>query len=151
MQPAPGTYNRHDGFDIKFEETNQGTRHFRLPTKKAIKKVNTYAPHEQDDKLKDERPGPASYNLPRHFDPIHEMMDEGEEEFNMPRFRAVQGGKVYVDDNNDRFGQPIRPMKPIELYPGPGAYDAREKEMSEKYKDVELGWSYNIAEKDFEG
>ena len=32
------------------------------------------------------------------------------------------GGKVYVDDNNDRFGMPIRPMKQIEMKPGPGAY-----------------------------
>ena len=27
-----------------------------------------------------------------------------------------------MDDNNDRFGLPIRPMKPIDLKPGPGAY-----------------------------
>ena len=32
------------------------------------------------------------------------------------------GGKVYADDNNDRFGLPIRPMKPIEMKPGPGNY-----------------------------
>ena len=39
-----------------------------------------------------------------------------------PKFRHVIGGKVYTDDNNDRFGLPIRPMKPIELKPGPGDY-----------------------------
>ena len=120
-----------------------------MPTKKQIKKVNTYEPHANEDKNRDERPGPASYNLPRHFDPIHEMMEEGDEEFNMPRFRNVEGGKVYVDDNNDRFGLPIRPMKPVELYPGPGAYDTREKDMSEKYRELEADKMVNIAERDF--
>jgi hypothetical protein len=32
------------------------------------------------------------------------------------------GGKIYVDDNNDRFGLPYRPLKPIDIKPGPGAY-----------------------------
>jgi len=36
---------------------------------------------------------------------------------------AVPGGRVYVEDNNDRFGNPIRPMKPLELVPGPGEYE----------------------------
>lgn len=32
------------------------------------------------------------------------------------------GGKVYVDNNQDRFGRPILPRKPRELIPGPGEY-----------------------------
>ena len=32
------------------------------------------------------------------------------------------GGKVYADDNNDRFGEPIRPMRPYEMKPGPYVY-----------------------------
>ena len=34
----------------------------------------------------------------------------------------MPGGRVYTDDNNDRFGLPLRPFKPIEIVPGPGAY-----------------------------
>ena len=33
---------------------------------------------------------------------------------------------MYADDNNDRFGLPLRPMKPIEMKPGPGAYYVEE-------------------------
>ena len=29
---------------------------------------------------------------------------------------------MYVDDNIDRFGMPIRPLKPLEMKPGPGTY-----------------------------
>ena len=33
------------------------------------------------------------------------------------------GGKVYVDNNLDRFGQQILPRKPRDLVPGPGEYE----------------------------
>ena len=56
----------------------------------------------------------------REFDVIPEA--DGEEDFTQPRFNHVIGGKLYADDNNDRFGLPIRPMRPIDLKPGPGAY-----------------------------
>ena len=38
----------------------------------------------------------------------------------------VPGGKVYVDSNVDRFGLPIRPMKPLDLFPGPGEYEVQD-------------------------
>ena len=66
-------------------------------------------------------PGPASYNINRDFDPIPEQID-GEEDFNQPRLNKVLGGKIYVDNNLDRFGIPIRPLKPIEMKPGAGTY-----------------------------
>ena len=66
-------------------------------------------------------PGPASYNINREFDPIPEQID-GEEDFNQPRLNKVHGGKIYVDNNLDRFGIPIRPLKPIEMKPGAGTY-----------------------------
>ena len=34
----------------------------------------------------------------------------------------MPGGKVYVEDNMDRFGLPIRPMKPLNIVPGPDHY-----------------------------
>lgn len=37
----------------------------------------------------------------------------------------MPGGRVYVEDNNDRFGNPIRPMKPLEIVPGPGEYETQ--------------------------
>lgn len=58
----------------------------------------------------------------RDFDPIPEVGEDGDDDFNAPKFKHTDGGKVYVDDNNDRFGLPIRPMKPIQMIPGPGAY-----------------------------
>ena len=36
------------------------------------------------------------------------------------------GGKIYNDTNLDRFGLPIRPMKPINIVPGPGEYETTE-------------------------
>ena len=35
----------------------------------------------------------------------------------------MPGGKVYIENNLDRFGLPIRPMKPLNIVPGPGEYD----------------------------
>ncbi len=37
------------------------------------------------------------------------------------RFNNI-GGKVYTDNNTDRFGLPIMPRRPLDLYPGPGEY-----------------------------
>ena len=120
LQPAPGTYDRRDGFDIVYEERDLGTRNFKMPLPKKMVTVNLHNPHKAPEDKKGELPGPATYNMVREFDVIPEQ--DGEEEFTQPRFRNVIGGKVYVDDNNDRFGQPLRPMKPIDLKPGPGAY-----------------------------
>jgi len=36
------------------------------------------------------------------------------------------GGQIYKDTNLDRFGYPIRPMKPINIIPGPGEYETTE-------------------------
>ena len=46
---------------------------------------------------------------------------EGEEY--EPRLNLIPGGKVYVEQNLDRFGMPIRPMKPLNIVPGPGHYE----------------------------
>ena len=122
MQPAPGTYDRHDGFDIKFQEAAKvGSRQFRDPIMKKRVSVNLHDPYAPADKKDKGPPGPSSYNVPRDFDAIPEDVGE-DEEFAAPKFRHVIGGKVYTEDNNDRFGLPIRPMKPIELRPGPGDY-----------------------------
>lgn len=59
------------------------------------------------------------YKVPRLFD-VPEM-PEGEE-FE-PRLNLIPGGKVYVEENRDRFGLPIRPMKPLNVVPGPGSYE----------------------------
>lgn len=57
--------------------------------------------------------------MPRLFDVIeHPEAEEFE-----PRMNIVPGGKVYVESNNDRFGMPIRPMKPLNIVPGPGEYE----------------------------
>jgi hypothetical protein len=88
---------------------------------KKIVTVNLHNPHAPPDEKKKGFPGPQTYKISREFDPIPEAA-EGEEEFNQPRLNKVLGGRVYVDDNNDRFGMPIRPLKPIDLKPGPGTY-----------------------------
>ena len=125
MQPAPGTYDRRDGFDIAYEERDLGTRNFKLPMPKKMVTVNLHNPHKAPDDKKNEVPGPATYQMIRDFDVIPEQ--EGEEEFIKPRFKHTLGGKVYADDNNDRFGLPLRPMKPIEMKPGPGTYFVEEE------------------------
>ena len=44
-----------------------------------------------------------------------------------PRLDYVSGGgKIYNTTNLDRFGLPIRPMKPINIVPGPGEYETTE-------------------------
>lgn len=60
-------------------------------------------------------PGPGTYTAPTQFiDPEnHQDIDK--------TYPNV-GGKVYVDNNNDRFGNPILPRKPRDLVPGPGEY-----------------------------
>lgn len=121
FEPAPGTYQNRDGFDIKFEERDLGTRAFKAPMPKKLITVNLNNPHQPAENRKQEAPGPASYNIARDFEAIPEL-EEGDEDFSQPRFRQVLNGKVYVDDNNDRFGLPIRPMKPRDMVPGPGAY-----------------------------
>jgi hypothetical protein len=45
-----------------------------------------------------------------------------DEYFRVPIFRQVIGGKVYADDNNDRFVMSIRLNKHIEMKLGPGEY-----------------------------
>ena len=114
-----------------------GTRQFKKEGQKKIVTVNLHNPHAPPEDKKNERPGPATYKINRDFDPIPEML-EGEEDFNAPRFNRVIGGKVYTDDNIDRFGQPIRPLKPIEMKPGAGTY----------FIDDE-GGANNLADKSF--
>ena len=121
LLPAPGTYDRHDGFDISYESKDLGTRQFKNPISKKIVTVNLHNPHAPPEEKKNEKPGPASYTIKRDFDPIPEI-PEGEEDINQPRLGRIPGGKIYVDDNLDRFGLPLRPLKPIEMKPGPGAY-----------------------------
>ena len=104
---------------------------------KKIVTVNLHNPHAPPDDKKNEHPGPATYAMRREFDVIPEQA-EGEEEFNQPRLNHILGGKVYTDDNIDRFGLPLRPLKPIEMRPGPGAYF-----------DEEEGGANNMADRAF--
>ena len=48
-----------------------------------------HQPHDPTDdkkKNKDESPGPATYVRPREFDVIPEVGEDGEDEFNVPKF-----------------------------------------------------------------
>ena len=105
-----------------------------------MQQVNLHNPHEPSVDKRNIRPGPASYNIYRDFDPIPEVAD-GEEEFNQPRLNHVIGGKVYTEDNLDRFGMPIRPLKPIEMKPGAGTYFVEEEgganNLADKYFPIE--------------
>ena len=78
-------------------------------------------PYAEPDKQPKGEPGPHTYQITRDFDVIPESAFE-EDEFSAPKFRHVLGGKVYVEDNNDRFGQPLMPSKPVMEVPGPGTY-----------------------------
>ena len=98
---------------------DEGSRQFKDSVPKKIVPVNLYNPHAEPEQEKGKRPDPTAYNVPRLFD-VPEVAEEGEFE---PRLNVIAGGKVYSDNNLDRFGQPIRPMKPLNIVPGPGAYD----------------------------
>ena len=50
----------------------------------------------------------CTYDVPRTFDPPR---FNAEDDFE-PRLGTTAGGKVYVEDNTDRFGDKIRPVKP---------------------------------------
>ena len=76
---------------------------------------------------------------------------EGEDEFSQPRFQNVAGGRIYIDDNNDRFGLPVRPLKPIEMKPGPGAYfvngEGGANNMADLTLPIEEGATFGVAER----
>ena len=46
----------------------------------------------------------------------------------------VPGGKVYTENNIDRFGLPIRPMKPLNIVPGPDHYQVEKEFFAEDAK-----------------
>jgi hypothetical protein len=119
FNPAPGQYERYDGFDDKWKDNDILTAPFRDPVPKKIVPVNLYNPHSEPDNEKKKHPEMCTYDVPREFDlPRFNAEDDFE-----PRLNITTGGRIMVDSNLDRFGQPIRPTKPICLVPGPGNYD----------------------------
>jgi hypothetical protein len=68
-----------------------------------------------EDEKKKAVPGPGAYNLGTQFFDSESIQDQD-------KLYPNVGGKVYVDNNEDRFGRPILPRKPRELVPGPGEY-----------------------------
>lgn len=95
------------------------THQFREAVPKKIVPVNLYNPHADPENDKKKQPEVGTYDVRRDFDP---PKFSAEEDFD-PRMNIVQGGKVYIENNMDRFGMPIRPMKPIDVKPGPGEYE----------------------------
>lgn len=95
------------------------TAAFKEPIPRKIVPVNLYNPHAEPDADKNKLPEPCTYKIQRLFD-VAEQPEEMEYE---PRLNNVQGGRIYVEDNIDRFGLPIRPMKPLNIVPGPDQYD----------------------------
>jgi hypothetical protein len=97
-------------------ERGKITSSFRPPATKKIVPVNLYNPHsEVEDEKRKPVPGPGTYAVPsQFFDP--------ESQADVDKVLPNVGGKVYVDNNQDRFGRPILPRKPRELVPGPGEY-----------------------------
>lgn len=84
--------------------------------------VNLYDPHAPPEDEKNKRPEATTYTLPRAFD-APRFAEDFEPRIEGP---VPGGGKIYTDSNIDRFGLPIRPMKPIAIVPGPGEYDVTE-------------------------
>ena len=80
-----------------------------------------YDPHAAPEDDKNKHPDAYTYKIKRDFD-----QPRYTEEFE-PRLDYVPGGgKIYKETNLDRFGLPIRPMKPINRVPGPGEYETME-------------------------
>lgn len=106
------------GFDLAERERDMGTKSFKQPTAKMFRALKVYDPHaEVEDQRKYQGPpGPGKYDLPTQF--IKEEDASAEQ-----RLLYNDKGKVYVENNLDRFGQPIMPRKPKDLKPGPGQYN----------------------------
>ena len=70
QMPAPGDYDRLDGFDIMYPEEDDRniTAAFREPIPRKIVPVNLYDPHAEPEQDKNKMPEVTSYNLPRLFD-----------------------------------------------------------------------------------
>jgi hypothetical protein len=116
LEPAPTTYDPLYGFDLAENERGKITSSFRPPATKKIVPVNMYNPHaEVEDEKRKPVPGPGTYAVPTQF-------NSGEAAADIDKVYPNGGGKVYVDNNQDRFGQPILPRKPRDLVPGPGEY-----------------------------
>ena len=133
--PAPGQYETADGFDLKWREQEEGTANFREAVPKKIVPVNLYNPHAEPEGEKTKQPECATYKVQRLFD----VPEQPENEEYEPRLNNVQGGKIYIENNLDRFGQPIRPMKPLNIVPGPGMYEVqKEAPLAEKWAPENL-------------
>ena len=105
------------------------TAAFRDPVPKKIVPVNLYNPHAEPDNEKKKMPEMCTYEVPREFDlPKFNAEDDFE-----PRLNITTGGRIMVDNNCDRFGQSIRPTKPIVLIPGPDHYEVGSQIYPPKY------------------
>ena len=78
-----------------------------------------YNPHAAPDNDRKKHPEMCTYDVSREFDLPKFNAEENFE----PRLGLVTGGKVYVENNSDRFGMQVRPCKPILSTPAPGFYD----------------------------
>jgi len=95
------------------------THQFYGPVQKKIVPVNLYNPHTEPENEKKKHPEPPAYQLHREFDaPRFNAEDDFE-----PRLNLMAGGRMYYENNLDRFGKPIRPLRPVGATPGPGEYD----------------------------
>jgi len=98
-----------------------GTYQFQDAMVKKIVPVNLYNPHAEPEDEKHKHPEACTYPIHRLFDAPRFVNDFE------PRLDFVPGGgKIYNESNMDRFGLPIRPMKPISIVPGPGDYEVTE-------------------------
>ena len=104
------------GFELAERERDIGTKPFKQPVPKKIVPVNLYNPHSDVDNESKVGPGPGKYYVPSQF----EQQNETEQTPNY--LIGLTGGRLYAENNLDRFGQPILPRKPMDLYPGPGEY-----------------------------
>ena len=121
-RPGPTSYNAAAGFELATEYYDVGTAAFKQPLQKKVVAVNMYNPHEDASKKTKSEPGPGSYNIGKQLPKVGEV--DGDDEIIMENRGTGGAGKIYVENNTDRFGKPILPRKPILNVPGPGAYDA---------------------------
>ena len=94
---------------------------FRLSILRKIVPVNLYDPHAAVDNEVKIGPGPGKYDIADGFRG-KTSAEEAEEQMNNEKVNHIPGGKLYIENNLDRFGQPIMPRRPLDLVPGPGEY-----------------------------
>ena len=102
-EPGPSSYTLPQHFDMAIREKDVGSRPFRQAVPRKIVPVNLYDPHAAVDSDLVTGLGPGKYDIPDGFRGVP-VSDDNDEQSNTQKLNHVLGGKLYIENNLDRFG-----------------------------------------------